>query len=67
MHETEQPNLYLECALVVIVITDESTPFAAIPKCLDISCILKYEFIIAKGHVGSHVGGHLFTSALPLY
>ena len=33
MHETEQPNLYLECALplVVIVKTNESTPFAAIP------------------------------------
>ena len=31
MHETEQPNLCLEWSLVVIVITDESTPFAAIP------------------------------------
>ena len=65
--KTEQPNLCLEWSLVFIAITDESTPFAAIPKCLEISCILKYEFIIAKGHVGSHVGGHLFTSALPLY
>ena len=65
--KTEQPNLCLEWSLVVIVITDESTPFAAIPKCLEINCILKNEFIIAKGHVGSHVGGHLFTSALPLY
>ena len=67
MHETEQPNLCLEWSLVVIVITDESTPFAAIPKCLDLNCILKYEFIIAQGHVGSHVGGNLFTPALPLY
>ena len=32
MYETEQPNLCLECPLVDIVKTDESTPFAAIPE-----------------------------------